>query len=338
MARRISSHRRCCNWSLKLAIACSYTIVVTVSGAAETPENSEPNHDGKSSSFRFQYHVTITKLPPQKIAHVWIPVATSDKHQTVNVRNVSLPGAYLKTKDKRFSNSMFFLKAKADENGRIPIAIDYEVRRIEVTPQSGEKLTASDRKHYLRANRLVPLGGKPLELLPDKSLVGKSRAAVRTIYDLVDQHVRYDKPIGGAWGRGDAVWVCDSRFGNCSDFHSLFISLCRSNGVPARFRIGFPIGRQPKGRIGGYHCWAQFAEGGQWFSVEISEADKNPSRKDYYFGRLPPDRVTFSTDRDLMLEPEQASGSVNFFVYPHVEVDGKVHTELETKFSFEVVR
>ena len=81
------------------------------------------------------------------------------------------------------------------------------------------------------------------------------------------------KPAGGAWGRGDAVWVCDSRFGNCSDFHSLFISLCRSNGVPARFRIGFPIGRQAQGRIGGYHCWAQFAEGGQSpFAPEVEDA------------------------------------------------------------------
>ena len=338
MARSSSLDPQCCKWCLIFTIACSYTVVITVSSVAGIPQESKQSPDGKSSSFRFSYHVAITKLPPKKIARVWIPVATSNKHQRVDIRKVSLPGAYVTTKDKRFGNSMFFLKAEADDDGRIPIAVDYDVQRFEVTPQSGEKLTDRDREIFLRANRLVPLGGKPLELLPTANLVGKSRRAVRTIYNRVDQHVRYDKPAGGAWGRGDAVWVCDSRFGNCSDFHSLFISLCRSHGVPARFRIGFPTGPQPKGQIGGYHCWAQFAEGSRWFSVDISEADKNPSRKDYYFGQLPPDRVAFSTGRDLVLEPEQATGAVNFFVYPHVEVDGKMHANLETEFSYEVVR
>ncbi|MDG2285585.1 MAG: transglutaminase domain-containing protein [Alphaproteobacteria bacterium] len=335
--RFISLQRRCCHFGLELAIAYSCTIVATVIGAEGSLAKSEARFDGKSSSFLFHYHVTITELPPNRIAALWIPVATSDEHQTVTVRNVALPGPYRTTKDTQFGNSMFFMKVTADENGQIPIAVDYEVRRIEVTPKSGGKLTTYDRKHYLRPNRLVPLGGKPLELLPNRSLVGTSREAVRKIYDLVDGHVHYDKPAGGAWGRGDAVWVCDSRFGNCSDFHSLFISLCRSHGVPARFRIGFPIGPQPKGELGGYHCWAQFAEGDRWLSVDISEADRNPDRKDYYFGRLPPDRVIFSTGRDLILEPEQAFGPVNFFVYPHVEVDGELHSELETDFAFEVV-
>ena len=335
--RFTSLQHRCCNLGLALAIVYSCTIVSTVIGSDAGPDKPEASLNRKSQRFLFHYHVMITGLPPNSNAALWVPMATSDEHQTVTVRNVELPGSYRITKDTQFGNSMFFMKAAADANGRIPIAVDYVIRRLEVTPESGGELTAYDRKHYLRPNRLVPVGGKPLELLPHKSFIGTSRDTVRKIYDVVDEHVQYDKPAGGAWGRGDAVWVCDSRFGNCSDFHSLFISLCRSHGVPARFRIGFPIGPQPKGKSGGYHCWAQFAEGNRWLSVDISEADKSPDRKDYYFGRLPPDRVSFSTGRDLILEPEQACGPVNFFVYPHVEIDGKLYSGLETDFAFEVV-
>ena len=34
--------------------------------------------------------------------------------------------------------------------------------------------------------------------------------------------------------QGDVLWVCDSRFGNCTDFHSLFISWARAKGLPQR--------------------------------------------------------------------------------------------------------
>jgi hypothetical protein len=76
--------------------------------------------------------------------------------------------------------------------------------------------------------------------------------------------------------------------GNCTDFHSLFIALARARGIPARFIIGFPLGTGPSGQIPGYHCWAEFYSGGVWVPVDASEAWKNPSRHDYYFGHLEP--------------------------------------------------
>lgn len=66
------------------------------------------------------------------------------------------------------------------------------------------------------------------------------------IYDYVHATMR-DNKTGEGWGRGDAVWACTSKRGNCTDFHSLFIGMMRSSGIPARFEIGFhyPI-RKPK--------------------------------------------------------------------------------------------
>ncbi len=60
------------------------------------------------------------------------------------------------------------------------------------------------------------------------------------MYDVVDEHMKYRKD-GEGWGRGDAVWACDSKFGNCTDFHSLFISMARGNKIPSKFEMGFSI-------------------------------------------------------------------------------------------------
>ncbi|MCA9070574.1 MAG: hypothetical protein KDA84_16700, partial [Planctomycetaceae bacterium] len=70
--------------------------------------------------------------------------------------------------------------------------------------------------------------------------------------------------------------------------------------------------------------------------VDISEADTHPKMKDYYFGNLTADRVTFSTGRDLELVPKSAHGPLNFFIYPHIELRGEVlpSENIELQFEF----
>jgi transglutaminase-like putative cysteine protease len=181
------------------------------------------------------------------------------------------------------------------------------------------------------------VGGKPLELLKGKEVPRDQLAAARMFYDVVNKHMRYSKE-GTGWGRGDAVWACDSGYGNCSDFHSLFISLARSQKIPAKFEIGFPLPeKRGSGEVPGYHCWAKFRPGGKgWVPVDISEANKNPKMRNYYFGNLTEDRVAFSTGRDIDLVPKQDGEPLNFFVYPYVEVDGKAYPQekIQRKFSY----
>ena len=170
-------------------------------------------------------------------------------------------------------------------------------------------------------------------------LSGNTLEKARTLYNGVDNHMKYNKPADiKGWGKGDALWACDSRFGNCTDFHSLFISSARNLNIPSRFEIGFPISTgATEGAVGGYHCWAKFAADDKWVPVDISEADKFQELKDYYFGNLTADRVTFSTGRDLKLVPENEAGPVNFLVYPYAEIDGKQHKDFRKQFRFEDV-
>jgi transglutaminase-like putative cysteine protease len=116
------------------------------------------------------------------------------------------------------------------------------------------------------------------------------------------------------------------------------MSLARSQKIPAKFEIGFPLPEQPgPGEVAGYHCWAKFRpEGKGWVPVDISEANKNPNLRDYYFGNLTENRVAFSTGRDLELVPRQDGPPVNFLIYPYVEVDGKEYPQgkIQKKFTY----
>lgn len=144
----------------------------------------------------------------------------------------------------------------------------------------------------------------------------------------------YDKSNPG-YGRGDSLFACDAQTGNCTDFHSLFSSLGRFRGIPVRFEIGYPLSLDSEGEISGYHCWAFFwTDEKGWVPVDISEADKNPTKKEYFFGNIDQNRVSISTGRDLLFEPQPESGPVNYFVKPLLEVDGSRVEESEFKVQF----
>ena len=302
-------------------------------GQSQTPAAHTPT----VCMFKFFYDVTLTNLPPGARARVWLPVATDNHDQDVTISHIELPGSYQKTRDEKFGNQVIYFEAEADRQGEIPIKVDYLVCRREITIANYESATP-DIALYLRSSRFVPTGDKLRRaLLGNVRPTGSPIDLARILYDGVDTRMKYEKPADKpGWGKGDAVWACDNGFGNCTDFHSLFIASARNLRIPAKFEIGFLIPSEAtSGEIGGYHCWAKFLSEGRWIPVDISEADKHPSAKEYYFGNLTADRVQFSTGRDIQLLPPSATPSINYFVYPHVEVNGKPHTSMQKHFRFE---
>jgi transglutaminase-like putative cysteine protease len=291
--------------------------------------------------FRLEYGATLTKLPAGKLVRVWLPVPPSNDYQQVSEASRSLPAKGQQAAESKYGNQILYFEARSPESGEMTFQMDWEIERKEVKKLRGgaavrNALSEEDRKKFLAADRRVPVGApKPLSLLKDVQLPAEKIDVARVLYDKVDDHVKYDKSKPG-YGFGDVGWVCDSRFGNCTDFHSLFISLARSKGLPAFFAIGFPLPPNSKeGEIAGYHCWAFFhADSHGWVPVDISEADKDPKMKEYYFGNLTADRVTFTIGRDLDLVPKQDGEPLNFFIYPYAEVDGKPHNEMQKRFRF----
>lgn len=292
--------------------------------------------DPKSRSFKLNYGATINEVPEGANVCVWFPIAQTNPQQTVSQTQTNVPSGLKTGKDEKYGNSIGYFEVKSDGKTPVQFGVSYDVERLEASVENAaDGLSETEKSNFLSANSLVPIDGKPQKLFQDLELPAESMAAGEEIYNLVEQHMKYDKSQAG-YGNGDAEWACDSKTGNCTDFHSLFISLARSNSIPARFEIGFPLpSDKSEGTIGGYHCWAWFyADGKGWAPVDISEADKHPEMKDYYFGKLTVDRVAFSTGRDIELVPKSASGPLNYFVYPHVEVDGETWPKDKIKLDF----
>ena len=137
-----------------------------------------------------------------------------------------------------------------------------------------------------------------------------------------------------AYGNGNSLYACDIGVGNCTDYHSYFMSLARTLEVPSRFHMGFPIPAGEEGKVKGYHCWADYyVEGEGWYPVDISEADKDPSKIEYFFGTVDESRVEMMVGRDFELDGFEDK-RVNLFIYPILEIDDKKSSKFSKSFKY----
>jgi transglutaminase-like putative cysteine protease len=300
----------------------------------------------KVRKFDFYYQVTVKDPSAEGAAvRLWIPVPPTDAHQTVALEGVTGPVRLRETAVPGHGNRMMYAEWRHLKSPQATFTLRYRVTRREYSRGDYARLLKYNRAddplpppvaRYLRPDRLVPAGGK-LAALAEANTRGRPGAVEKAyaLYNYVFHHMRYDKS-GSGWGRGDALWACDARHGNCTDFHSLFIALARDVGIPARFNIGFPLPEGARsGTVPGYHCWVEFyVDGAGWVPADISEAWLNPARHDYYFGSVDANRVRFSRGRDLTLAPRQAGPPLNYFVYPYAEVHGKPYENITDKFWF----
>jgi transglutaminase-like putative cysteine protease len=317
--------------------------------AAQATSNAQ-SFSPPTRTFRFTYNITVKDIPSgAKTVRVWIPVPQTDQHQTVRVLAVKAPVKTRMMQEPEYGNRMMYAEMQNSAADKAEFTLEYQITRREYSRGDYAQLERADQKpsvvsasmnRLIAPDSLIPTDGRIKELAVEvtgaqSGAVAKAKAA----YDYLFTNMRYDK-TGTGWGRGDAVWACDAKRGNCTDFHSPFIGMLRADRIPARFDIGLPLPEnQDKGDIAGYHCWAEFyAPKTGWIPVDISEAWKAKEKRNYFFGSVDVNRVQLSTGRDIALSPRQDGPALNYFVYPYVEVDGKPYDKLDKRFSFEEVK
>lgn len=293
-----------------------------------TPLSVETRH------FEFEYAVEIPAESGDAEAFtLFLPIASDQTGQRIlDVKIDSEIAGRIET-ESVFGNRYWVARFPARRSEASSVVIRYDVERAVV--QAGDEYGDPNvSRTFLRANERVVVGHPVLD-----PILAEIRAATpsadretraRAIYDWIVDNVEY-KLVGTGWGNGDTFWACNARYGNCTDFHSLFISLARTEGIPARFEMGFPVPlTRGAGEIKGYHCWVEFwlPEIG-WIPIDASEAFKHPDQRELFYGTHPADRIQFSRGRDLRLGTAHLDRPLNYFVYPYAEVDGK-----ERKISF----
>jgi transglutaminase-like putative cysteine protease len=289
----------------------------------------------RSRTFEVTYKATVREIPTETInVDLWLPLPQTDRNQTIHRITIDAANRVDIGREARFGNQSVHVRVERPTNP-VTVTLGIEATRWENIGDD-EVLSDQARAESLKPEPLVPLDG-PVRALAAEAVQGVDgdAAMAKAIYEKVVGLMKYDKS-GTGWGRGDALFACDAKRGNCTDFHALVIGMARSVNIPARFAIGLPLPHERgAGDIVGYHCWAElYVRGGGWIPVDASEAAKEPTKRNYFFGHHDEDRLEFSRGRHLTLNPAQKGPPLNFFVYPYAELDGKPHEAVDRKFTF----
>jgi transglutaminase-like putative cysteine protease len=288
--------------------------------------------------FTFEYRATVPATATGKNFRLWVPVPHDDEYQSITNLKIDSSAPYKVATDP-LGNRIVSIASSTPPS----ITVKFDCSRKEhLRPAAGgtgaASLSDEERVRWLKPDRMVPLDDTIRKWAQEVVAAAGAHTDLemaRAIYNHVVATVKYDK-TGKGWGRGDIYYACDARRGNCTDFHAIFIGYARAMGIPARFSIGFPLPlERGYGSISGYHCWAEFyAQGIGWIPIDASEAGKDPSKREYFFGAHDENRVEFTRGRDLQLTPLQAGDPLNYFIYPYAEVDRKPVDDLDRVFSW----
>lgn len=303
-------------------------------------QGSAPQPSERTVEITYWFAVRDVPADAKRVA-AWVPIPPKSRLQRLTRLRIQgkVPCRFLA--DPEYGNRFLCFDLSSQQTGLAEKAVTvlFRVTRKSYplsTAEAGiEPTSRAALSRFLAPDRLVPVDGKIAE--EARRVAGEEQeplARARRLYDHIVKTMTYDKS-GQGWGCGDALYACDKRAGNCTDFHSLFIGEARSLNIPARFVMGLPLPEgKAEGLIPGYHCWAEFyIEGRGWIPVDASEASQHREKQEDYFGGLDANRVAFTVGRDLHI-PDASVGPLNYAIYPYVEVDGRSYDKVETRFSF----
>ena len=280
----------------------------------------------RGATYELTEKVTVKPQPNAKLIEVWIPIPYENRWQKIEKIEVSSPLPYLLTEESEYGNRFLYIRKEGGLKEPFEVKVKVIVDRREVSPT---KRSCPVPLRYYLSDRLIPV--EKFKKLAQSITKGKRTdiEKMKAIYDYVVSHMKYSK-TGKGWGRGDAIWACSAKHGNCTDFHSLFIALCRAAGIPALFEIGLPF--NGNGKASGYHCWVLAFPKGYTYGIDASEAAKHPEKRKYFFGHLCENRIGMTRGRDVLLNPPQHGYRLNYLYKAYEEVDLQPKRDIETEF------
>jgi transglutaminase-like putative cysteine protease len=284
---------------------------------------------GESRTFAITYTGQVKDIPAgAKKLRVWLPVPQDSTVQSI--KDLEFSREMKIETESKYGNRIAYAEIE-NPGAAVEITMKFACTRQEIKSDldklAGDGTDPAQSFAVFRGADALVLVDDEMKKLASEITKGRKDTLdkARAIYDYVLEKMTYDKS-GTGWGTGSTKFACEVGKGNCTDFHALFNSLCRAQGIASGFEIGLylPYQKGKEEKLGGYHCWAFFRVPGKtWVPVDCSEADRFPDRAKFFFGGHTSNRVTLSTGRDLTLVPKQDGAPLNYFLNPYAEADGK---------------
>ena len=292
------------------------------------------------ATYRVEQNVTLSDIPfGAKTVKFWISIPDNERYQDVlDFKVVSAPGRWSAVRDPDRGNRFMLVETDNPLTTALTTKVEFTLRRhsvfTELTPARAGPITDALRTLYaeeLRKDAPHMAVTPDIAQMADKAAGKETNVALQAkllLGAVADYADHYSKdPTKPTCGIGDAGDCMTNAGGCCTDMHSLFISLARARGIPARLQMGYRLKPANDGKEvdPGYRCWVEyFVPGYGWISADVVEADDpkglGPAR---WFTGLTERRLWLNEGREFNLPGRAVTGHrVNTMIIGYAEIDG----------------
>lgn len=282
----------------------------------------------KTISVAFTFFEEVGNLPDKTLIRGWVPFPRANHFQSnIRLRESNLTRVILPSKKQ--STALLYFERRIDHGNRsnekwrrffLAPEPNWIKKMSDPAPLSDSHLIAHFLIEYLSTAFFLDVNPESLpraEIVPEGvapfiketndhlftpflrklsgQIVGEEQSPylkARKIYHWICEHIvwTYSKPVLGDY----ADYTARYRRGDCGAKATLFISLCRLNGIPSKPQGGWRI--EP-GRRHSDHTWAQcYIDGLGWLPVDADAGShlivhEDPRVRYFYFGNRTPYRM-----------------------------------------------
>lgn len=290
------------------------------------------------SPIRTRVHYTLT-VPgnldganPGSLLRVWLPMPKRYGPQR-EIRLVSASPMPKQVAPEDAAQRTAYFEVTLDDPSQVQkldLVVEYTTaaRYPRLDPGKVQPLPTSWGDRWLRAREPHIVVDDEMRKLA-RSIVGDETNPLeqaRLLFDWMDREVRWCNELEYSIIPSLPRKLLATRRGDCGVQSLLYISLCRSVGIPARWQSGWTTDPFKGGNL---HDWTEiYIEPWGWIPVDPSYGRKrhpDPRVRDFYFGHLDGYRMIVNTDYGAPLVPPKQSlrSEPLDFQRGEVELDGR---------------
>lgn len=313
--------------------------------------------DAAPKSGVITYNVALNVAPESKTATLYLPYPLSDRNQDISDVKVSgnfdAQGVYHDPK----TGSMY-LKAQWSRITEKPVLtfsfhVNSHYTKGAALKDGGNALPV-DVTPYLAANDYLPVDHPKVKELAAQATKDRTTYLdrARGVYEWTIANTHRDPDVKGC-GLGQAIRTLTEANGGgkCADISSVFITVARAAGIPARDVFGLRTSGKSGDITGDFHCWAEFyLPGTGWVMVDPADVRKamlleklelkdaaTKERTEFFWNGDALFRIALNRGEHGVEFPGMQGAPVGYFMYPYAEVDGEALDYFDPKdFSFSV--
>jgi len=244
-----------------------------------------------SKKFNIQYQADFSGPPVNEI-RAWFAEPQDSNLQRIESFSIS-PKPKSSYKDSQ-GNKILYFEINNQKQASVKVNIKANLSKYKLDLAKAEFSTQRNIKseEFLEQTPGVKDLARKLTASQD-NMVNK----IGSIFNFVVQNFKYEYPVKH---RGVSHLDLKKLRGDCAEYSSLFVAMCRSLGIPSRNNTGFVI--YPKQQNMVEHGWASIdTKKHGWLDFDTQYASIDEKSK--YFGQRSDYRITFTDGFNIPLKP-----------------------------------